>query len=145
MNDFKFPDPPGPQDLSWYRRVPPMYYWWGGTVVFLGLTIIWLPSQCVLNDLEVPERGNPEENAYKNLNQEKDLEFREDGLWYEIKSESPFTGFADAYHPNGKIRSRTNEPVSIPAMAGPRYETTGSKAPRNPCLRTTVRGLRPLA
>ena len=107
MKDFKFPDPPEPQDLSWYRRVPPMYYWWGGTVVFLGLTIIWLPSQCVLNDLEVPERGNPEENAYKNLNQEKDLEFREDGLWYEIKSESPFTGFADAYHSNGKIRSRT--------------------------------------
>ncbi|HAU59740.1 MAG TPA: hypothetical protein DHU78_01660 [Opitutae bacterium] len=107
MNDFKFPDPPEPKDLPWYRRLPPMYYWWGGTVLFLGVAIIWLPSQCVLNDLEVPERGNPEENAYNNLNQEKDLEFREDGLWYEIKSESPFTGFADAYHPNGQIRSRT--------------------------------------
>ena len=42
-----------------------------------------------------------------NLDQEKDLEFREDGLWYQIGSDSPFTGFADAFHKNGKIRSRT--------------------------------------
>ena len=30
-----------------------------------------------------------------------------DGLWYQIGSDSPFTGFADAFHKNGKIRSRT--------------------------------------
>ena len=41
------------------------------------------------------------------VNQDKDLEFREDQVWYKIRDEVPFTGVALSYHENGKVRSQT--------------------------------------
>ena len=107
MQNYPFPDPPEPPVLPWYRRIPQAYLWWAGSVVFLGLTVIWLPSQCVLDDLGIPARGNAEEAGFPKLDQDNELEFRKDELWYKLNDEKPFTGFAETYHANGKIRSRT--------------------------------------
>ena len=34
MNDFSFPDPPEAKDLPWYRRIPSLYYWWIGALLY---------------------------------------------------------------------------------------------------------------
>ncbi len=66
-----------------------------------------MPTQCVLDDFGGGDREPSAESKYRQANQDEDLEFRKDGLWYEIQSDVPFTGFGQAYHPNGKLRSRT--------------------------------------
>ena len=106
MKDFEFPTPPEPEDITFYRRIPTVYYWWFGAVFFLGLTVIWLPSQCTLDSLGLPEEAD-ELEGFPKVDQDKDLEFREDQLWYSLGSNEPFTGVAEAFHPNGKVRSRT--------------------------------------
>ncbi|MEE3060909.1 MAG: hypothetical protein VX371_04740, partial [Verrucomicrobiota bacterium] len=89
-----------------YRRIPSVYYWWFGAVFFLGLTIIWLPSQCTLDYLESTEVTD-ELQGFPKVDQDKELEFREDQLWYRIGATEPFTGVAEAFHDNGEVRSRT--------------------------------------
>jgi hypothetical protein len=106
MKDFEFPTPPEPEDIPFYRRIPTVYYWWFGAVFFLGLTVIWLPSQCTLDSLGLPEEAD-ELEGFPKVDQDRDLEFREDQLWYSLGSNEPFTGVAEAFHPNGKVRSRT--------------------------------------
>ena len=107
MNDFSFPDPPEAKDLPWYRRIPSLYYWWIGALFVLGVTILWLPSQCALDDLMTNESGTDDESGLKLVNQDRDLEFRKDGLWYELESNLSFSGVAASYHSNGKLKSRT--------------------------------------
>ena len=46
-------------------------------------------------------------DGMEKLNQDEDLEFREDQMWYKIGAELPFTGLALSYHENGEIRSQT--------------------------------------
>ena len=85
---LSFSRSPEPPVLPWYRRIPQAYLWWAGSVVFLGLTVIWLPSQCVLDDLGIPARGNAEEAGFPKLDQDKELEFRKDELWYKLNDEN---------------------------------------------------------
>ena len=107
MKDFEFPTPPEQEDVPLLRRIPRFYYWWFGAVFLLGITIIWLPSQCSLEDLNMPA-GNSDDNAsLPVVNQEEKLEFRKDGLWYVIDEDEPYTGVAEAFHENGKLRSST--------------------------------------
>ena len=107
MKDDPFPSPPGPEDMPAYRRIPSAYYWWFGSVVLLGITIIWLPSQCTMEGLNLPDRKAEELGSLKKVNQDKGMEFREDGFWYEINSKTPFTGILESFHDNGKLKSRT--------------------------------------
>ena len=107
MKDFQFPTPPDPSVVPFYRRIPSVYYWWFGAVILLGLTIIWLPTQCTLENLNLPSQNAEEVTNLQKLNQDEDLEFRQDGLWYAIGLEDPFTGVAEAFHANGEVRSRT--------------------------------------
>lgn len=106
MKDFEFPTPPEPKEVPFYRRIPSVYYWWFGAVFFLGLTIIWLPSQCTLDYLDSTEVTD-ELQGFPKVDQDKELEFREDQLWYRIGAAEPFTGVAEAFHDNGEVRSRT--------------------------------------
>ena len=85
MKDDPFPIPPGPEDMPAYRRIPSAYYWWFGSVVLLGITIIWLPSQCTMEGLNLPDRKAEELGSLKKVNQDKGMEFREDGFWYEAR------------------------------------------------------------
>ena len=73
----------------------------------VGIAIIWLPSQCVSSDESFS--GQEEENAQlPEINQDKDLEYREDGLWYKVGSEETFSGVAVAYHDdNVTVKTRT--------------------------------------
>ena len=107
MEDFSFPDPPDPKDLPWWRRIPPMYYWWLGSIVLLAIAFIWLPSQCSMDAFDMPQGKTEDLNGLEKVDQNKDLEFREDQMWYNIGDDLPFTGLALAYHENGKIRSQT--------------------------------------
>ena len=107
MEDFKFPDPPDPKDLPWWRRIPQMYYWWGASIVLLAIAFIWLPSQCTMDAFNLPQGKVNDLEGLEKVNQDKDLEFREDQVWYKLGDEVPFTGVALSYHENGKIRSQT--------------------------------------
>ena len=53
------------------------------------------------------ESGTDDESGLKLVNQDRDLEFRKDGLWYELESNLSFSGVAASYHSNGKLKSRT--------------------------------------
>ena len=106
MEDFKFPDPPDPKNLPWWRRIPPMYYWWLASIVLLAFAFVWLPSQCTLDYLDSTEVTD-ELQGFPKVDQDKELEFREDQLWYRIGATEPFTGVAEAFHDNGEVRSRT--------------------------------------
>ncbi|MBP51878.1 MAG: hypothetical protein CMI27_01905 [Opitutae bacterium] len=107
MKDDPFPTPPGPEDIPVYRRIPTTYYWWFGSVVLLGITIIWLPTQCTMDSMNLPDRGVEDLSEFKKLDQDKGMEFREDGLWYEIGAKTAFSGLAEAFHQDGKLKSRT--------------------------------------
>ena len=60
MEDFTFPDPPDPKDLPWWKRIPTMYYWWLASIFLLAIAFIWLPSQCSIDALNFPQRGQSE-------------------------------------------------------------------------------------
>ena len=102
-----FPDPPEAKDSRFPRSLPPVA-WWVLAFVMVGVAIFWLPSQCVSNitDSTVEEDGSTPQ--LPELNQDKDLEFREDGLWYQVGSQETFSGVAVAYHEdNVTVRTKT--------------------------------------
>ena len=107
MSEFQFPSPPEPLPEPFYKRIPKTYLWWGLGVLLMGFAIIILPSQCGADSLGLPERKSEDLQSMSRVDQDKDLEFRDDELWYKVGDEIPFTGLAIAYHDNGKIRSQT--------------------------------------
>jgi hypothetical protein len=107
MTDQKFPDLPDLEDLPRRRLLSPVVYWWIGTVLLLGIAIVWLPSQCSTENLTEPENKLEDMNSLPQADQSKELEFREDGLWYKIDQESPYDGAAVDFFENGKMKSRT--------------------------------------
>ena len=107
MTDQKFPDLPDLEDLPRRRLLSPVAYWWIGTVLLLGIAIVWLPSQCSTDNLTEPENQLEDMNSLPQADQSKELEFRKDGLWYKIDQESPYDGAAVDFFENGKMKSRT--------------------------------------
>ena len=55
----------------------------------------------------LPQGETEDLSNLEKVDQDKDLEFREDQMWYKIGGDSPFTGLALSYHKNGKVRSQT--------------------------------------
>ena len=107
MSEQKFPDLPDPTELPRRRLLSPVAYWWIGTVLLLGITIVWLPSQCSTETITTSEKKLEDMNSLPQADQSKDLEFREDGLWYEAGSTEPFSGAAVSYREDGGMKSRT--------------------------------------
>ena len=102
-----FPDPPEAKGSRFPRNLPPVA-WWILAFVMVGVAIFWLPSQCVtsVTNSSVDEGGATPQ--LPELNQDKDLEFREDGLWYQVGSQETFSGVAVAYHEdNVTVRTKT--------------------------------------
>ena len=102
-----FPDPPEAKGSLFPRKLPPVV-WWILAFVMVGVAIFWLPSQCVtsVTNSSVDEGGATPQ--LPELNQDKDLEFREDGLWYQVGSQETFSGVAVAYHEdNVTVRTKT--------------------------------------
>ena len=102
-----FPDPPEAKGSRFPRNLPPVA-WWVFAFVMVGVAIFWLPSQCVssVTNSSVEEDGATPQ--LPELNQDKDLEFREDGLWYQVGSQETFSGVAVAYHEdNVTVRTKT--------------------------------------
>ena len=106
MTENPFPDPPRGKDLLLKERVPPVF-WWVGAFVLLSLGIIFLPWTCSTDGLSLPERKVDSVEGMPVANQDNELEFREDGLWYEVGSVEPFSGAAGSYYESGKMKSRT--------------------------------------
>lgn len=107
MNETPFPDPPEAKDSRFPRNLPPVA-WWVLAFVMVGVAIFWLPSQCVsgVMDSYLPEESPT--TKLPELDQDKDLEFREDGLWYQVGSQETFSGVAVAYHEdNVTVRTKT--------------------------------------
>jgi len=73
----------------------------------LSLGIIFLPGTCSTDGLNLPERKVDSVEGMPVANQDKELEFREDGLWYETDSIEPFSGAAVSYYESGQMKSRT--------------------------------------
>jgi antitoxin component YwqK of YwqJK toxin-antitoxin module len=84
-----------------------MYYWWLASIVLLAIAFIWLPSQCSMDAFDMPQGKTEDLNGLEKVDQNKDLEFREDQMWYKIGGDLTFTGLALSYHENGEIRSQT--------------------------------------
>ena len=106
MKENPFPDPPKGKDLLLKERVPPAF-WWIGAFALLSLGIIFLPWTCSTDALNLPERKTDSAEGMPVADQDKEIEFREDGLWYETGSVEPFSGTAVSYHEDGKMKSRT--------------------------------------
>ena len=92
-------------NLNFPRSLPPVI-WWVLAFVMVGIAIIWLPKQCVSSD-ESPSALEEETKELPVANQDKELEFRKDGLWYEIGSGEAFSGIAESYYENGSMKTRT--------------------------------------
>ena len=107
MSEQKFPDIPEPEELPRKGLISSVTYWWIGTFILLGFTIVWLPSQCSTESVTSEGQKEDDINSLPQANQNTDLEFREDGLWYKINQDAPFNGAAMDYHENGEIKSRT--------------------------------------
>ena len=85
----------------------PLLYWWIGAILLLGLTIVWLPSQCATSNFSESDNKKDSIENLPQANQNTELEFRKDGLWYKIGGESAYSGAALDYHENGAMKSRT--------------------------------------
>ena len=102
-----FPDPPEAKGSLFPRNLPPVA-WWILAFVMVGVAIFWLPSQCVSNITDSTVKEDGATPQLPELNQDKDLEFREDGLWYQVGSQETFSGVAVAYHEdNVTVRTKT--------------------------------------
>ena len=105
IEENPFPDPPEGKTSKFPRSLPPVV-WWVLAFVMVGIAIIWLPKQCVSSDESLS--GQEEEKEQLPVaNQDKELEYREDGLWYEIGSGEAFTGIAASYFENGLMKAQT--------------------------------------
>ena len=81
MKENPFPDPPEGGNLLMKRRIPPLV-WWIASFVMVGLAIIWLPGQCVPSSLDSTSGpGDDPEEELVEVDQDKELEFREDALF----------------------------------------------------------------
>ena len=60
-----------------------------------------------MDAFNLPQGKVDDLEGLEKVNQDKDLEFREDQVWYKLGDEVPFTGVALSYHENGKIRYQT--------------------------------------
>jgi hypothetical protein len=60
-----------------------------------------------MDAFDMPQGKSDDLSGLEKVDQDKELEFREDQMWYKIKGDSPFTGLALSYHENGKVRSQT--------------------------------------
>ena len=107
MSDQKFPDLPDPTELPRRQLLSPTTYWWIGAILLLGLTIVWLPSQCATSNFSESDNKKYSIENLPQANQNTELEFRKDGLWYKIGGESAYSGAALDYHENGAMKSRT--------------------------------------
>lgn len=107
MTEKKFPDLPEPEEFRRPRFLSPVAYWWIGTVFLIAIAIVWLPSQCSTPNLTVPENVEDNMSTLPQADQTKELEFREDGLWYKINQETPYSGAAVDFYENGEMKSRT--------------------------------------
>ena len=107
MSDQKFPDLPDPTELPRSRLLSPTAYWWIGAILLIGLTIVWLPSQCATSNFSELDNKKDSIESLPQANQNTELEFRKDGLWYKIGGESAYSGAALDFHENGAMKSRT--------------------------------------
>ena len=107
MSDQKFPDLPDPTELPRRRLLSPTAYWWMGAILLIGLTIVWLPSQCATSNFSELDKKKDSIENLPQANQNTELEFRKDGLWYKIGGESAYSGAALDFHENGAMKSRT--------------------------------------
>ena len=105
-NETPFPDPPEGRSSLLPFSIPPVA-WWVLAFVLVGIAIIWLPTQCVSSDESLSEEKEESPDNSPIANQDKELEYREDGLWYEIGSGEAFSGFAASYYENGSMKTRT--------------------------------------
>ena len=107
MSDQKFPDLPDPTELPRRQLLSPTAYWWIGAILLIGLTIVWLPSQCATSNFSELDNKKDSIESLPQANQNTELEFRKDGLWYKIGGESAYSGAALDFHENGAMKSRT--------------------------------------
>ena len=61
--------------------------------MLLAIAIIRLPSQCSMDAFDMPQGKTEDLNGLEKVDQNKDLEFREDQMWYKIGDDLPFTGW----------------------------------------------------
>lgn len=110
-----FPDPPEGKDLFLKAGIAPVF-WWVAAFIMVGVAIIWLPTQCATDGMNLPEAANDSLESLPVADQDKELEFREDGFWYLIESDKPFSGAAVSFHEDGvtmKSRTRIEEGIAI--------------------------------
>ena len=105
IEENPFPDPPEGKTSKFPRSLPPVI-WWVLAFVMVGIAIFWLPEQCASSD-ESPSALEEEKEELSAANQDKELEFRKDELWYEIGSGEAFSGIAESYYENGSMKTRT--------------------------------------
>ncbi len=82
MKENPFPDPPKGKDLLLKERVPPVF-WWVGAFLLSSLAIVFLPMTCSTDGFNLPERETDSAEGMTVADQDKELEFSEDGLWFE--------------------------------------------------------------
>ena len=106
MTENPFPSPPEGRKPLFPGALPPVV-WWVFAFVMLGIAIIWLPTQCISIDATFSDQKEESTKELPIADQDKELEFREDGLWYRIDSTEAFSGVAISYYENGSIKTRT--------------------------------------
>jgi len=107
MTENPFPNPPEGRKSLLPRSIPSVV-WWVVAIVLLGIAIIWLPTQCISIDTNLSDQKEESTKELSIANQDKELEYREDDLWYRVGSQETFSGVAVAYHEdNVTVRSRT--------------------------------------
>ena len=67
MSEQKFPDIPEPEELPRKRLISSVTYWWIGTFVLLGFTIVWLPSQCSTKSITPVDQKKNDINKKNNV------------------------------------------------------------------------------
>ena len=103
-----FPTPPdAPEPTIWQRLSNSPYFWWFSAMFLMGLVVIWLPSQCSFDALQFPQEETEDLDNNPFVDKDKELEQREDGMWYKIDGGELYSGVGVTFHINGTRKTRT--------------------------------------
>jgi len=103
-----FPTPPeAPPPTLRSRIYSSPYFWWILTFLLLAIVVMWMPSQCTMDALQVQSKEVENLDNLPFVDQEKELSQKADGLWYLTGKDLPYDGVAVTYHPTGEMKTRT--------------------------------------
>jgi len=126
-NEDIFPTPPEAPVPSLRSRIySSPYFWWILAFALMALVVMWLPSQCSVESLNVQSNEVENLDVLPFVDQDKELIQKIDGLWYKRGQDAPYEGVGVTFHPSGEKKTRTKYVEGLPIGLIEEWDVNGT-------------------